>query len=415
LAATDAASDISPPARTDDPQLALDFATLSQRVKKRRLVLFFGRPSFSDNSKYLYLHALRRECNYEIVWCSADNDLIAQLESFELPCLHLTRDVDRSIDMLMHAAVAVFTVNPHESLRGSTALTGCLAGARKLQLWHGVSVKRLTLQLIPHFGVRDVNLRAPWLASSAVDYVLSTAAFFDPYWHEVFGCRRILRAGFPRNEVMGREAEALEMLGAQLPDELLQPLAAGRPNVLVVPTWQRQHGTALTESDFFVHALRFARANKVNFFFKMHPTYFKRWEGQGAKAQGLYLLDPGVDVYPWMRRFDALVTDYSSIMFDFLWTGKPVLALDLKPGQHQNFEPDYSLVPPGEFREAFDMGSFDRVLKRALTNDQGLPGREAYLAQLFETDPLQASAQIMALVDTVVEASQQPDYEVLSF
>lgn len=410
-----AAPDINPPAKAEDPQLAHDFATLSQRVKKRRLVLFFGRPAFSDNSKYLYLHALRRECGYEILWCSADDDLIAQLEAFELPCLHLTRDMDRSIDLLMHAAVAVFTVNPHESLNGSSALIGCLAGARQIQLWHGISVKRLTLQLIPHLPVRDVNLRAPWLASSAADYVLSPAAFFDPYWREVFGCRRLLRAGFPRNEVIGREAETLEMLGAQLPDELVGPLTNGRPNVLVVPTWQRHQQTALTHTDFFAHALRFARANKVNFFIKMHPIYFKRMDGQGAKAEGLYLLDPGVDVYPWMRRFDALVTDYSSIMFDFLWTGRPVLTLDLQPGQHQNYEPDYGLLPAGEFRVPFTMDSFERALKRTLTDDPGLAEREAYLAQLFETDPMQASAQIMTLVDMLVDASQQPDYEVVSF
>jgi CDP-glycerol glycerophosphotransferase len=48
-----------------------------------------------------------------------------------------------------------------------------------------------------------------------------------------------------------------------------------------------------------------------------------------AKAEGLYLLDPGTDVYPWLNRFDALVTDYSSIMFDFLLTGRPVLRLRL--------------------------------------------------------------------------------------
>lgn len=408
-----ASNPTTPFAKPEEQLLGHDLAALSRRVRKRRLVLFFGRASFSDNSKYLYLHALQRQCDFEVLWCSADADLVAQLESFRLPALHIGKNMDRTIDRLLHAAVAVFTQNPFESVGYSVALVGALAGAKQVQLWHGISVKRLTLQLIPHLGVRDAALRAPWLASSAADYVLSPAAFFDSYWREVFGCRKLLRAGFPRNEVIGREAHTLEMLGAQLPEELLQPLMAGRPNILVVPTWQRGGQPLLSDNDFFVHALRFARANRVNFFFKMHPTYFKRWEGSGAKTEGLYLLDPGVDVYPWMNRFDALVTDYSSIMFDFLWTGRPVLTLDLQPGQHRDYEPDYDLVPQGDFRLTYTLPTFEAVLKRALTEDRGLAAREAYLGQLFETDPLQACAQAIRLIDSLVEQSQQPDFEVV--
>lgn len=398
----------------EEQQLGRDFEHLSLRIKKRRLVLFFGRAAFADNTKYAYLHALARERNHEVLWCTADDDLAAQLDAQGLPVLRLFADLDRTIDVLLHAAVALFSVNPNESLTGAVALIGCLAGAKKVQLWHGVSVKRLTLQLIPHLGVRDRNLRAPWVASSGADVVLSTAQHFDAYWREVFGCRHLLRAGFPRNEVLVRAPQAIEMLGAELPEDLIAPLHGGRPNVLVVPTWQRHRGTALTENDFFAQALRFARTHKVNFFFKMHPTYFKQWDGAGAKAEGLYLLDPGTDVYPWMNRFDALVTDYSSIMFDYLLTGRPVLTLDLNPGDHQDFEPDYGLVPAGDFRAVFTPDTFAATLQRALFDDRGGDARAAYAARLFETDPAAASAQVMALVDALVEDSQQPDWNVIT-
>ena len=53
------------------------------------------------------------------------------------------------LHLLLHAAVALFCVNPHESLRGSVALNACLDGAKKIQLWHSVSVKQLSLMLIP--------------------------------------------------------------------------------------------------------------------------------------------------------------------------------------------------------------------------------------------------------------------------
>jgi len=401
----------------EEQQLGRDFEHLSLRIKKRRLVLFFGRAAFADNTKYAYLHALAHERNHEVLWCTTDDDLAAQLEAQELPVLRLFADLDRTIDLLLHAAVALFSINPYESLNGAVALIDCLAGAKKIQLWHGVSVKRLTLQLIPHLGARDRAVRAHWVASTGADVVLSTAQTFDTYWRDVFGCRHLLRAGYPRNEVLVRAPHTLEMLGAQLPEDIVAPLHDGRPNVLVVPTWQRHRDTALTSDDFFAHALRFARTHKVNFFFKMHPTYFKRWDGAGAKTDGLYLLDPGTDVYPWMNRFDALVTDYSSIMFDYLLTGRPVLTLDLNPGDHQDFEPDYALVPTcdaGEFRAVFTPPTFAATLRRALFDDQGRQARLDYAGKLFETDPAAASAQVMALVDALVEDSQQPDWNVIT-
>ena len=41
----------------EEMQLRSELAELSRRVRKRPLVLFFGRNSFSDNTKYLFLRA----------------------------------------------------------------------------------------------------------------------------------------------------------------------------------------------------------------------------------------------------------------------------------------------------------------------------------------------------------------------
>lgn len=393
-------------------QLGRDFAQLSQRVRKRPLVLFFGRGSFSDNSKYLYLQAVSEPRGFEVMWCTFSNELHAALKSRGLPSVHLGQDHDKTIDLLLHAAVAVFCVNPNESLQGSVAFTGCLAGAQKIQLWHGVSVKRLTLQLIPHIGVRSVDVRQPWVASTAADHVLSTASCFDAYWREVFGCRSLLRAGYPRNAVMLREPSQHEMLGAELSERARKALASGKPAILVVPTWQRGKWTALTNSTFLAHAVKFARDHQANIFFKVHPTYFGHWNQADKGVEGLHLIDPGVDLYPWLSRFQALVTDYSSIMFDYLLTGNPVLTLDLKPGDHQDYEPDYSLVPAGHFREVFTMENFPETLKRALFDDTRREERLAYAQTLFEGDTLQAAEQLMHFIGELVERSQRPDFSV---
>jgi CDP-glycerol glycerophosphotransferase len=182
--------------------------------------------------------------------------------------------------------------------------------------------------------------------------------------------------------------------------------------VLVVPTWQRGKWTELTGSAFIAHAVKFAREHKANIFFKAHPTYFGHWNQKDQDVEGLHLIDPGVDIYPWMSRFSALVTDYSSIMFDFLLTGKPVLTLDLQPGQHQNYEPDYNLVPAGDFRINYTTETLGAKLRKALFDDKRRDERLAYARQVFESEPSSACADLMQLLDALVEQSQQPDFKV---
>jgi CDP-glycerol glycerophosphotransferase len=398
----------------EQARLASDLKALSMRVRKRPVVLFFGRATFSDNTKYAYLRALARERQYEVYWCGFDPDLMQTLKANGLPCLNLNDNIDLTIDLLLHAAVALFSINPNESLGGSLPLNACLEGASKIQLWHGVSVKHLMLELISYLGVRDINLRQPFELASRADVVLSTSSRLDAFWRSAFGVRQLLRAGYPRNEVMVRTPDPLEMIGAEVAPEIEQALRDGRRrNLLVVPTWQRGASTFITEPEFLAQAVLFARRHDVNLFFKMHPTYYRRHQAAASETEHLHLLGPGVDLYPWLSRFDALVTDYSSIMFDFLHTGKPVLGLDIAPDAHQNFEPDFSLIPQGEFRHRFTPETMDREFKAALFEDTLQDGRIAMREQLFETDPANASDHVLALVDRLVEQALADDVTVL--
>lgn len=396
-------------------RLSLDLGAMSRRVKKRPVVLFFGRSTFADNTKYLYLAALARERNFEVYWCTPHDALVAELTAAGLPCLPLAANIDLSIDTLLHAAVAVFCVNPSESLGGSPVLNACLDGAMKLQLWHGVSVKRLSLQLIQFLGVRDINLRQPWEFSSRADAVLSTSSHLDRFWREVFGCRRMVRAGYPRNEVLRRPATEAEMIGAALDGATREALESGRRRrVLMVPTWQRGQPTFLSEEAALVRLVRHARAKGWDLFIKEHPMRANPAAASGKRAEGLYVLPGGLDVYPWLNRFDALLTDYSSLMFDFMLTGKPVLRLDLQPGEHQNFEPDYSLIPRGEFAHVYTPETLESTIDAALGKDGMQAQRDAMAAQLFETDPLAACERLLQLIGQWVDAATADDYTVIS-
>src|SRR6185369_14911821 len=137
------------------------------------------------------------------------------------------------------AAAAVFFQNLASALHWSPMLNGCLAGAEKIQLWHGVSVKHLSLMLIPFLGLNDAKFRRQLRFVTNVDHVLSPAAALDPFWVRAFGCTSLIRAGYPRNEVIVRPALPLEFIGAELPPAQEEAMLSSRRKILLVPTWQR--------------------------------------------------------------------------------------------------------------------------------------------------------------------------------
>ncbi|WP_052250351.1 CDP-glycerol glycerophosphotransferase family protein [Enterobacter sp. Bisph1] len=394
-------------------ELTLRFANLSLKKRKEKVVLFFGREWFSDSTKYLYLSALQENRDFTCIWCSCDKTLISTLEANQLPCHLISEEtLDKTVKLFLSAAVAVFSINPAQCLKGNEALFACLQGARQVQLWHGVSVKHLLLQLINHLSLGDYHFRQPVEFASRADCVLSTSAFLDDFFNDAFGCKRIIRAGYPRNEVILRQATTYELIGSEIPVTMMSAITnKARKKILFAPTWQRGDDTIITGStEFLLKLAEECKRNNTDLYVKGHPTL--RQDNVSGKLSGnVWYINPCIDIYPWLNNFDALVTDYSSIMFDFLLTGKPVLRLDIEAGSHRDYEPDFKLIPDIDFAYTFTPCSLASVLYQALNNDIKQAARKEMADALFETDALDACASLLRFLEhevaNCVAASRQ--------
>jgi CDP-glycerol glycerophosphotransferase len=404
-----------PPASTPAQELLYsDYAELSQKTAKRPLVLFFGRPTFADNTKYLFLATRRAAIGCEVVWCGTSKPLLAQLGAQGFACHDMTGEPRKTCNLFLHASVAVFCENPAAALGLNSAFSGCLAGAQKIQLWHGVSVKQLDLMLIPHLDIRDTYFRGQLRFATRVDHFLSTAPALDAFWIRAFGCTSLVRAGQPRNEVLVRDATAEEMLGAELPPAQADLLRSAKRKLLVVPTWQRG-GKLLHISTPAFHAqlARWATANDGVVFVKSHP-FLRAAELPKDIPGKVFFLGAGTDVYPWMAKFDALITDYSSIMFDYLLTHKPIFAFNSRTQASYGFEPDYSLIPEGNFRYEFEADNFEDVIAKNLGDHPLHASQKKLGAQLFETPPLEAGAQLVQFISDCSRCTVDKDITLTS-
>lgn len=398
-----------------------EFVELSLKVPKRPVILFFGHDdSFSDNSKYLYLATVAANTGFDTLWCTWSQRVLGQLREHGLPCFDLGADQKRSLDLLLSAAVAVFCQNGH--FWNDFVFGGCLAGAQKVQLWHGISAKHLHFMTAEGRDVRSTELRFKLRYGARVDHFVSTAPAVDSFWVRAFGARSLIRAGQPRNEVIVRPPTPHEMIGAQQPPAQAELLTSSpKKKVLMAPTQNRDNALYVTTAAFYERLKNWARANDAVVFVKTHPA-MKAAHAAGKDAAAiiaeepgmLHVLDPEADIYPWLARFDALITDYSSIMFDFLLLRRPVFTYDTRTQFPHATDPDYSLIPGTPFRYEFTRENFESVVSRNLATHPLRASQEKLCGELYETPAHDACAQLIHTLVQLGTQTVEKNYTVLA-
>ena len=89
--------------------------------------------------------------------------------------------------------------------------------------------------------------------------------------------------------------------------------------------------------------------HNTTFLIKLHKNDYSVVLNQGYS--NINLLDNTSDMYPLFATIDLLITDYSSIFFDFLLTNKPILFYPYDKEtyltQNRSLYDDYDSVTPG--------------------------------------------------------------------
>ncbi|WP_345579986.1 CDP-glycerol glycerophosphotransferase family protein [Nonomuraea rosea] len=186
-----------------------------------------------------------------------------------------------------------------------------------VQTWHGTPAKRIGNDQ-PHMA-RDP--RPPiWHRQAAEvrgwDLLLSQSPWATPVLRKAFGYKgEILESGLPRNDVLNSPDR--DTLAAAIRERL--GLVEGKRVVLYAPTWRDyDRKNAMVKLD--LAKTREALGADHEILVRAHPM-------QAMPAVPDIAHD--VTTYPDMADLllvaDVLVTDYSSVMFDFAATGKPIV------------------------------------------------------------------------------------------
>lgn len=378
---------------TSDPQFEEDLRIVSHKAPKDDLVLYFGRDEFSDNAKYQFLHAAQNGGGFQHVWCTYNKKLVQDLRAHGLEAFDVTENPNRTVQVLLRARVAVFTMNPAESLR-SRIFLAALAGAIKVQLWHGIGVKRMELQNIEHKNMLDISTVSKMRFSTEIDCIVSPSVPFDAHWRETFGVQNVIRAGYPRNEVLLREATAHELIN--VPKNLVRE--SKRKKVLFVPTWGSAGEKHWTKGlDAICDA---AKKNDVDLYLKPHPYEAPVLpKAEFSKNGPITIVSPSIDLYPLLKYFDCMVTNHSSMAFDAFLLNMPLVFMEANDKRFYMTEMLEPVVAPtiGSFLE------LDRLQDLLGESQQWAKNRELAAQKYFETPPLDAARTIH---DTILQLAK---------
>ena len=296
-----------------------------QTPKASDLVLFIGRNGgeLIDNCKYCYLESVRGDYGFKSLFYPASRKEAAFLDANNIPYL---KELD--LDVLSR----VSTIVCDDFHWRKSVMEFMTRGAKIFQLWHGIPLKSIGLIQAKTEHDNMPPERQQWLnyGYSGYDAVLSTSSYVsENIFNQVFATKRFVNLGYPRNDVLLRPLSKLDKLDMiNVPQDVLARLQEHRRSggkvMVYMPTFRDyvHDGTVESGSELGIKALgEFGAKHNVLFLLKFHP-YVRI--GLANLPEHCIFCPPFADAYPLLRFTDALITDFSSVYFDYLLLNRPI-------------------------------------------------------------------------------------------
>lgn len=323
------------------------FSLLPKDMNKVELTSFYGR-GYSDSPRAI-AEALRRRGGYKLYWTVKGG---AEAETLPADVTPLRLDSTKEI---YHACTAGFWID------NSRKWSFVRKRGRQyyIQTWHGFPLKRIEGDagdaLPPEY------IKSAKRDSAMCDLFLSDSRFLsDVYRSGFWYTGEIQEEGLPRNDVLAAPPAGIEekVRGAL-------HIPAGRRMLLYAPTFRKDCGLDVYDIDY----ARCTRALQARFggawivLAKLHPNIAAK-AGE-LNLDGVHVLNASdyPDIHELYIASEAMITDYSSTMFDFMMTGKPgfLYVNDVDAYKNdRNFYFDLELLP---FGRAVDNDGLDALIR----------------------------------------------------
>jgi CDP-glycerol glycerophosphotransferase (TagB/SpsB family) len=283
---------------------------IAAMVTRRRPNLWVFGSGSGIGEGALALHEYARDHGHELVWLTGSPAEHARATALGLTAV--PKMSWRGFTLTLRAGLVAITHGFGDVNRFATR------GAFVVQLWHGIPLKHIQLDSRVTFPGRFGRvLRWAYKRSSAnIDLVPAASSLSAARLRTAFGLptSAVVVTGDPRDDVLftTTRSAARERLG--LGDGEL---------VLYAPTWRDGDADPTIPSDAEWRAIDAWLAKRdATLVVRPHPHSVGNYAAGLAASNRVRMLDSAAepDITPLLPAFNILVTDYSSIAFDFALT-----------------------------------------------------------------------------------------------
>ncbi|OGH95890.1 MAG: hypothetical protein A2039_03185 [Candidatus Melainabacteria bacterium GWA2_34_9] len=344
--------------------------------KKKNSVLFLGKDSkyFMDNTKYLYNYLTRlKEQGIEYSFLTENKRTFELLKEKNLPvCFYPDF---KTAYKLLRTSIVITADNPNNKHIFKHQL---LSRAKKIQLWHGVGFKTIEFTL-PEIieNMKSKKHRLNYFLKRRFpkyDLLNSTSEFYtENVFKPAFLPKKVFEGGYPRNDVMFREPDELDLLETDIENcnKIIEYKNQGYKAILYAPTFRDSRNDPIADRIINLEEIsQYGDKNKIVFILKFHPIPNVNYS-EFSKLKNIIIYNNIKDIYPVLQNIDLMVTDYSSIYMDYLLTNRPVLFF---PYDYEKYissdraiQFDYNWITPGP--KCYNQGELLQEIENLLINN----------------------------------------------
>lgn len=296
------------------------FSFLTPRNKNKWVI--GSHIGFSGNSKFLFIELIEKHKKSNCYWIASNKKEKKYIKELGLPVV-----LRWSIKGLFHCLTAKVYIFCFHLIDINFWTSG---NAKRVNIWHGVGIKNIEFKSTKGsagkiYNERNVISRIyfPYLFKRP-HLFLSTSPLMTKHFCECFRItdNECIEDQYPRCKIFNLNKDQIfEFINKYETVEslkLVEKISQHRKSYLYMPTWRETRQDFIKEAGFNFQTLNSVlKLRNELFLLKLHPEC----DLSISELKGLdhvIILDRRIDIYPILPFTDVLITDYSSIYYDYL-------------------------------------------------------------------------------------------------